>query len=459
MKMRRNSRILSILLAAVVVLSGCGNSSSADDTVASTNAVVSEEAVQETSEEAGTMETAENDFSEPVTVSFFSTETDTALEALTTLIDNFNAENEYNITVELSTPSDYETVLRTRMASNSLPDIFGTHGWAVRRYAEYLYDLSNESWAQYVDDGIRDIITDSDGKLCVLPIGQALEGIQFNAEVLETYGIDPAELDTWDKFLDALRQIRDESNGEVVPLYLAGSDSSVTGFFTNSLLAVNVGGNEEANAAALLNGEEFDWSYVERVLQAYKGLADEGLLNEGYLTAQVPDMIEAIATGKCAFIFLGTQVMEAATAVNPDLEWGFLPYPAMTDLGAEDPAFVNGEQGTYGIWKDSPNLEAARKVLEYLAMPENVAYYCSESVKPAGLSNVELDLGSQNEYYEIFSDAKAVGQFDRTYLPNGVFSVLSDAQAKVLMGSVDAAEGAQMVEEEYTRLFGTEEAE
>ena len=441
------------------MLGGCGSSASTDDTEASTKTAVSEEAVQEISEETGTSETTENDFSEPVTVSFFSTETDTALEALTTLIDNFNAENEYNITVELSTPSDYETVLRTRMASNSLPDIFGTHGWAVRRYAEYLYDLSNESWAQYVDDGIRDIITDSEGKLCVLPIGQALEGIQFNADVLETYGIDPAGLDTWDEFLDALRQIRDESNGEVVPLYLAGSDSSVTGFFTNSLLAVNVGGNEEANAAALLNGEEFDWSYVERVLQAYKDLADEGLLNEGYLTAQVPDMIEAIATGKCAFIFLGTQVMEAATAVNPDLEWGFLPYPAMTELGAEDPAFVNGEQGTYGIWKDSPNLEAARKVLEYLAMPENVAYYCNESVKPAGLSNVELDLGSQNEYYEIFSDAKAVGQFDRTYLPNGVFSVLSDAQAKVLMGSVDAAEGTQMVEEEYTRLFGTEEAE
>lgn len=456
MKMKKG-RILSILLAAVLTLGGCNSASETNESPVSSEASAAETTVQETEqEEAGT---GESDFSEPVTVSFFSTETDTALEALTTLIDNFNAENEYNITVELSTPSDYETVLRTRMASNSLPDIFGTHGWAVRRYAEYLYDLSNESWAQNVDDGIRDIITDSNGKLCVLPIGQAIEGIQFNREVLETYGIDPAELDTWDKFLEALRKIRDESNGEVVPMYLAGSDSSVTGFFTNSLLAVNVGGNETANAGALLTGEDFDWSYVEQILQAYKNLADEGLLNDGYLTAQVPDMIEAIATGKCAFIFLGTQVMEAATAVNPDLEWGFLPYPAMTELGATDSAFVNGEQGTYGIWKDSPNLDAARKVLEYLAMPENVEYYCSKSVKPAGLSNVELDLGSQNEYYEIFSDAKAVGQFDRTYLPNGVFSVLSDAQAKVLMGTVDAAEGALMVEEEYTRLFGSEEAE
>ena len=279
----------------------------------------------------------------------------------------------------------------------------------------------------------------------------------FNKDVLDTYGINPLELDTWDKFVAALEKIRDESNGEVAPMFLAGSEVGITGFFTNSLCAVNVGGNEAAGANALLHGEEFDWKYVAQVMQAYKDLADNELFNDGYMTAQVPDMIEAIATGKCAFIFLGTQVMEGASAANPDLNWGFMPYPAMSDLGATEPAFVNGEQGTYGIWKDSPNLEVARKVLEYLAQPENIAYYCNNSGKPAGIDGVELELAEKNEYYGIFTDVKAVGQFDRTYLPNGLFDVMGDAQAKVLMGSIDAEEGAKMMQEEYDRLFGKAE--
>lgn len=458
--MKKKNVITGLVLAVALLLGGCGSgvAKTEENTASKADTAAQEEAPAQDSAEADSGEnTAEADFSDAVTVTFFSTETDAALAALTTLIDNFNAENEYNITVELSTPSDYETLMKTRMASNNLPDIFGTHGWSVRRYDEYLYDLSGESWAGSVDDGIRGIITDENGKLCVLPLGQAIEGIQFNKDVLDTYGINPEELDTWDKFLAALEKIRDESKGEVAPMFLAGSEAGITGFFTNSLCGVNVGGNETAKADALIHGEEFDWQLVAQVMQKYKDLADNNLFNDGYMTAQVPDMIEAIATGKCAFIFLGTQVMEGASAANPDLNWGFMPYPAMTDMGTTEPAFINGEQGTYGIWKDSPNLEAARKVLEYLAQPENIAYYCNNSGKPAGIDGVELELAEKNEYYGIFTDVKAVGQFDRTYLPNGAFDVMADAQAKVLMGSVNAEEGARMLQEEYDRLFGKAE--
>ena len=145
--------------------------------------------------------------------------------------------------MELTAPSDYENLMKTKMAANNLPDIFGTHGWAVRRYDEYLYDLSNESWASEIDPAIESIIRDSDGKLCALPLAQANEGIQFNLDVIEKYDIDIHDLETMEKFEAALEKIKTESGGEVVPVYMAGSDASIIGFFMNSLAATNIGGS------------------------------------------------------------------------------------------------------------------------------------------------------------------------------------------------------------------------
>ena len=80
-------------------------------------------------------------------------------------------------------------------------------------------------------------------------------------------------------------------------------------------------------------------------------------------------------------------------------------------------------------------MDAARKVLEYLAQEENVKALCAAVFAPSGFLNIEADLGSLNEYYTMWKDVKNVGQFDRTYMPNGVYDTWADATSKVLMGS------------------------
>ena len=89
------------------------------------------------------------------------------------------------IKVDIQFPAEYESLLKVKMAASDLPDVFDTHGWAQIRYGKYLTDLRNESWASQLSDTIRDVVTDKQGKVYVLPISEAKDGISYNVNVLE----------------------------------------------------------------------------------------------------------------------------------------------------------------------------------------------------------------------------------------------------------------------------------
>ena len=60
--------------------------------------------------------------------------------------------------------SDYKATMKTKMASNDLPDIWITHGWSVMRYSEYLMPLQDEEWYDKIDESILGAITDEEGR-------------------------------------------------------------------------------------------------------------------------------------------------------------------------------------------------------------------------------------------------------------------------------------------------------
>ena len=109
---------------------------------------------------------------------------------------------------------DYESMMKVKMASNDLPDVFSTHGWAVMRYGEYTYDLSGRDWAGKVKDSIRDIITDDKGALCALPMDLDITGMTYNKGLFDSYGLDVPR--NFDELLEVCAQIVKKSNGTIV---------------------------------------------------------------------------------------------------------------------------------------------------------------------------------------------------------------------------------------------------
>ena len=83
------------------------------------------------------------------------------------MIADFESETGVKVTLD-EYGDDYESTMKTRMASNDLPDIFETHGWSLIRYKEYLTDLSGEAWASELNNAALGVIKDSDDKLYAL---------------------------------------------------------------------------------------------------------------------------------------------------------------------------------------------------------------------------------------------------------------------------------------------------
>lgn len=64
---------------------------------------------------------------------------------------------ETGIGVEAIMPgSNFSDIMKTRMASNQLPDVWTTHGWAVARYAEYLEPLNDFGFADHISSSIEE---------------------------------------------------------------------------------------------------------------------------------------------------------------------------------------------------------------------------------------------------------------------------------------------------------------
>lgn len=98
-----------------------------------------------------------------------------------------------------------------------------THGWSTLRYNDFCEDLSGEEWVSRLDDAVKAVITDENGKVCTAPLTQWVYGMVYNADVLEANDIDPYAIKTWDDFKAACEKL--EANG-TTPLVISGKNGS-----------------------------------------------------------------------------------------------------------------------------------------------------------------------------------------------------------------------------------------
>ncbi|MBQ7801458.1 MAG: extracellular solute-binding protein [Oscillospiraceae bacterium] len=429
-------KILCLLLALVMVMgmfAACGDT---DETPA-TNAPVSDET--KAADDATEAQVGSNS---DVVLTFMTNVVGEKATALEAAIRDFEAETGY--TVEFSAPGDsYEELMKTKMASNELPDVFTTHGWSVARYSEYLMPVNDMDFASRISDQIKPVITDAEGNMYVLPIDIDIAGMVYNVDVLESCGINVDDLTTWEAFADACAVI--EAAG-IDPMHIGGKDTWTIGQFFD-WVAPSFYVTDEANSkAADLKAGTFDTAVWTELCQMLYDWTEAGYFNTDVLTADYSSDIEALATGTTAFCFYGNYAISDAMVVNADANLGMMPIPS--NSADDEPTLIAGEDIAIGIWKDTAYSAEAQELLEYLARPEVCAKIAEAAGNAAGLTDVTVDLGVIQTYLDKYNTVETFAYFDREYLPSGMWDVMCSTGAEILALNSGSVEDAASVMEQ-----------
>lgn len=376
------------------------------------------------------------------------------LEAYKGVIADFEDSTGVKVTLD-EYGDDYESTMKTRMASNDLPDIFETHGWSLIRYKEYLTDLSGEEWAQDLNDAALGVIRDTDGKIYTLMTTGSCLGTAVNMDVCEAAGVDPWQIETWEDFNAACDKIKEAGYTPIANYFTsAGALANAVGSW------LNYEGETYDLSEAMLDGS-WDWKEYEVVLDYLQTWFDNGYLYEDCGTISQTDAIERCAQNDCAFVVgIGTSYQAAVTAQNPDVTMAMIPICASEEGGVRFCGI--GEGASFGIWKDTEEMDVCKAFLNYVAEnadPINAAAgeistLPSETTKSYGMQMME-------EMEEHFPDVFYDNLWDRKYMPNGMWSVFEVAAGMFCEDQSD--ENKQKVidylKENYSDLYETEHVE
>lgn len=338
------NKLLAITLTFVLLigsLSGCGQSSPEPPA----------------SQEKSSSEEQKTD--EPVNISILQAQIE-YVDAYNAYIEEYKKENP-NVNIDIQVlQTDYTTVLRSKIASDSTPDIFmTTAGGEIKAYAEYSADLSNEPLADVMMESVKKD-NSYEGKLLAAPLVMDTFPLIYNKQLFEQAGITEmpktlTELEEVCKKLEA-KGITPFTNGykewwvykHIFQHFMAG-ETDDTQKLANDFIT---GTTTFADHPTLMKFFDFIDLTVKYGLP--KPL-------ESDFNAQVSNF----ATGKAAIITGQGQWIEAGvTKIDPEFDFGVMLYPVN-----DDPSKANvcaGAGMTLRVNKDSKVKDEAIALLNWL---------------------------------------------------------------------------------------------
>lgn len=421
---RRMKQILAEMLTVILVvcmLAGCGDRNISEPEQEST-VNEQEKAQEDTSAEASSPDAASGEISLAVTY------TNDDLEKFKAIINDF--EQESGISVDLISFADgYEDMIKTMMASNTLPDVWMTHGWSLKRYSEYLQPVNDQPWFDNMTKALEPVMADEEGNVYALCVTISVSGPYFNADALKKAGIDdPFSIVTWEDFENVCDKVKEAG---MIPIAVGGGSGS--GQFSTIFngIAHSLWTDEGAKydlREELKNGTFDSDVYVTEMYEMIAKWIDRGYFNEDYLTLDFDGASQLFGNGEAAFMLRGP--LTVAHEMFPEANLGVFPEPASADT--MKPAFNLSESDAYGVWKDTENPDACWALLSYLARTDVAQKICQLGTKFPALDGVD----AADAYgYQIYANAvEAYGDnlqfdsmFDQTYCPSGMYSIMGES--------------------------------
>ncbi|HLU71987.1 MAG TPA: extracellular solute-binding protein [Nonomuraea sp.] len=412
------------LIAAVVLLAGCGGGQTA------------------------TTEAGDEGSPGKVTLEFWHLATSDPLKTVYEQRAKEFQEANPNVTVKMTVLENeaYKSKLTTLTQSGKTPDVFATWGGGVLKQqvdAGLIKDISS-------DVDLSEFTTASmaayqfDGKTYALPVDIGMVGFWYNKKHFEQAGIAEPPT-TWSGYLDAVKKLKDAG---ITPIALAGKEKW-PGHYYWAYLAMRIAGLPALQQAGVDN--DFTKPEFVQAGQQLKALVDlepfqRGFLGAGYST---PDgQAASVANGKATMELMGqwapTVQNDAGEGLGDDL--GFFPFPEVEGgKGAITEAFGGG--GGMAVGADAP--QEALDFLKFLTNKENHTKAVETGAVLPVLKGVEEAVKDENLKTVATTLAGATGfqlYLDQAY-PPAVGSEVNDSVAELMAGTKTPEQVAQDITE------------
>ncbi|MEK3805992.1 extracellular solute-binding protein [Bacillus sp. FSL H8-0547] len=288
------------------------------------------------------------------------------------LIEEFESENP-DINVKFDSPPEAETVLRTKLIKNDIPDVMliagnATYGELGR--AGVLEDFSDSDLVDSVQPSYLEMINrlvgpEKDG-VYGLPYATNANTVIYNKQKFEELGLEVPK--TWDEFISVLEKSKEA--GEI-PIYFTLKDA-----WTGMISLNSLGG--------VLAGEEFAQqksSGKTSFVKSYDEVADKLLTlteyghDDNFGTAY-GDGNNAFANGDGVMYIQGNWAIPEIIKANPEMELGVFPMPVTND--PEKNKLISGVDVLLSVSKDSEHKKEAEQFLQFMLEKETAKKYIDE---------------------------------------------------------------------------------
>jgi len=286
-----------------------------------------------------------------------------------------------------SAPTEYNAALNAKLEGGTAGDLISCRPFdaSLALYDKgYLASLNDLSGMDNFGDVAKSAwITDDGSNVFCVPMASVIHGFIYNKDIFKELGLsEPKTVDEFFQVLDAIK-----ADGTYAPLDMGTADqweAATMGF-------QNIGPNYwkgEAGRLGLIAGTEkfTDPQYVAAWDQLSKW---EPYLAKGFEAQSYPDSQNLFSLGRAAIYPAGSWDISLFNE-QADFEMGAFkpPLPA----GADTCYISDHTDIAMGMNANTPNPEAARAFLEWLATPEFAELYSNALPGFFSLSNAQVNI-------------------------------------------------------------------
>ncbi len=289
------------------------------------------------------------------------------------LMNEFNSTHD-DIYLNIQSPADAVTVMKTRFVRENYPDVIGIGGdadYASFTDSNILADVSDCPTMEEVNPAYRDILESvtyvpMDGVFGVPYVANAA-GMLYNVDMFEEKGWEIPT--TWDELTALCDEIKAE--GEVLPFYLGYLDTwtilSPWNSITTNLVPSDLARQVNAGTAKF---SDYYREPAEMMLQMLD-YAEEGPFAYSY-----NDACTAFARGQAAMYPCGSFAVPQILSVNPEMNIGMFPMPSAKN--PDDRIVVSGVDLQWCVAESCQHKDAVYEAISFLAQPENIQTYIDD---------------------------------------------------------------------------------